>query len=252
MALHKILVGTDFSGASRAAAQRAAEVAARSGATLLLMHAAAYGEGSEAVAQLEVERAELARGGAAIEALCVPGPAAEMLLAAARAHDVELIVVGSHGRTGLARAVLGSVAEAVVRQSPVPVLVCRGEGHDGFARPLVATDFGAPAERALAAAVGLARPGAVLTVAHFAGRGQDPRSRAAHHLVARHARRGVKVEIVVEDSRPADGVLRQAAARGHDLIAVGNRGRGPLARAFAGSVSAEVVRRAECSVLVSR
>ena len=52
----------------------------------------------------------------------------------AREHDIDLIVLGSHGRTGLMHALLGSVAERVIRKAPCPVLTVRPEGQQ-FAMP---------------------------------------------------------------------------------------------------------------------
>jgi nucleotide-binding universal stress UspA family protein len=46
-------------------------------------------------------------------------------------RDIDLIVMGTHGRTGLTHALMGSVAEKVVRLAPCPVLVTRGTGHKG-------------------------------------------------------------------------------------------------------------------------
>jgi universal stress protein A len=47
----------------------------------------------------------------------------------ARKHDVDLIVISTHGRTGLAHVIMGSVAETIVRTGPCPVLTVRPEGH---------------------------------------------------------------------------------------------------------------------------
>lgn len=48
----------------------------------------------------------------------------------AREHDIDLIVIGTHGRTGLVHMLMGSVAEKIVRKAPCPVLTVRPEGHD--------------------------------------------------------------------------------------------------------------------------
>ena len=53
------------------------------------------------------------------------GPAGQTILEVARPTEVDLIVLGTHGRTGLPRVLMGSVAERVVRQSPVPVMVAK-------------------------------------------------------------------------------------------------------------------------------
>ena len=60
------------------------------------------------------------------------GPIAATVIKRVQSEHVDLVVVGSHGRTGLRRAVLGSVAEQLVRKSPVPVLVVRREVEDSI------------------------------------------------------------------------------------------------------------------------
>ncbi|MGB9441534.1 MAG: universal stress protein [Desulfobacterales bacterium] len=60
------------------------------------------------------------------------GPAAEKIIEAAKDKDADMIVMATHGRTGLSHALMGSVAEKVVRQAPCPVLTIRPK-----AEPLV-------------------------------------------------------------------------------------------------------------------
>jgi nucleotide-binding universal stress UspA family protein len=57
------------------------------------------------------------------------GPPFVEIVRYAKEHDVDLIVMGTHGRTGIAHALIGSVAEKVVRKAPCPVLTVRPEGH---------------------------------------------------------------------------------------------------------------------------
>ena len=137
----KILVATDFSPCARAAGQYALELAARLDATLTLLHVyriPAYPvpdgmiyPGPEAVAtlltesqrSLERERAALATPrGARIDVRATEGNSWEEIVSLARREKYELIVVGTHGRTGLAHLLLGSVAESVVRHASCPVL----------------------------------------------------------------------------------------------------------------------------------
>lgn len=68
----------------------------------------------------------LAPGGAA-ESFSPEGHPGEEIVATAKAWSADLIVIGSHGRSGLGRALLGSVAEAVMRHAPCPVLVVRSK-----------------------------------------------------------------------------------------------------------------------------
>lgn len=132
-----LVVGIDFSDASRKALDAAAALARPLKAAIVLVHAdAPLPPGAKAghldpISQVRVEvDADEARRLSATwakatgaEVVARRGKAADVILEVARERKAAYVVVGSHGRTGLKRAVLGSVAEAVVRASPVPVVV---------------------------------------------------------------------------------------------------------------------------------
>lgn len=137
-----ILCAVDFSAPARAALEAAADLAAERDATLTIVHAFSAGElavpGMAAEAALAVEARDAAnkalrglaveveaRAGRPVSARVVDGPPSDAILVAAREAAADLIVTGTHGRTGIARAVLGSVAENVVRHAEQPVLVVR-------------------------------------------------------------------------------------------------------------------------------
>ena len=141
MNLHKILVAIDFSRDSELAISAALDVAKAGDAKLTLLHVcepipystpdvSLYVPSPEMMADLladargalEVRKARCSAAGVKVETALVTGsPAAEIVRYAAE-HDFDLIVVGSHGRRGFRRLVLGSVAEAVVRTADRPVL----------------------------------------------------------------------------------------------------------------------------------
>jgi nucleotide-binding universal stress UspA family protein len=145
MAFQHVLVATDFNECSNAAVELAVDIASRYGAALTVMHAyelhASYYPTYPAVGQVlealqEAAEVELAK---VVESVRARLPAArgvvrcgsawEQILVVQRAQGADLIVVGSHGRKGLPRALLGSVAEKVVRLSEVPVLTVHGRSH---------------------------------------------------------------------------------------------------------------------------
>jgi nucleotide-binding universal stress UspA family protein len=142
--IHKILHPTDFSSGADPAAELAIEMARKYGAELLLLHAhsppiyiGAFGDAYAAPPdvidklQSDVERAlhklhERAEGaGIRTESITVDGIASDVILAVARSHHIDLIVMGTHGRTGLKHFLLGSVAERVVRTADCPVMTVR-------------------------------------------------------------------------------------------------------------------------------
>lgn len=134
----KILVPTDGSEGATAAFDHALDLAGDAGATLHVINAVdptvvpvEMGDGMfEALRQsgeglVEELRARGEDVGVTVETAVVTAPPAEAITGYADDHDIDLVVMGTHGRTGLNRWLLGSVTERVVRTSPAPVLTVR-------------------------------------------------------------------------------------------------------------------------------
>jgi nucleotide-binding universal stress UspA family protein len=133
----KILCPVDFSDESRAALHVAADFAKRCGAELTLLHA--HGRHTHAVATeqqpehkdsgaLDRWKAEAESLGAPRTAVAsIPGDPRTVIVEHAQRGGFDLIVMGTHGRTGRARLLIGSVAENVVRSSRVPVLTVHAD-----------------------------------------------------------------------------------------------------------------------------
>ena len=142
--VRNILVPVDFSEASMEALRHAKELALTYGAQITLLHAveevvypSAYGieptnmPGPQVIDRVEQNLAELARTELGYEHVVVEanvGYAPSTILDYANGHDIDLVVIATHGRTGLERMLLGSVAERVVRRSPAPVFVVKSFG----------------------------------------------------------------------------------------------------------------------------
>jgi universal stress protein A len=145
----RILVAVDFSEESRSALACAAEMAARFGASLTLVHvvephfgppetdAPALADENSDAAEYAEAKLELSALGEqmlgpcrVVETVVRAGLAFFEITEAAKALGADLIVVGTHGYTGLKRALLGSTAEKVVRHAPCPVLVARASYGD--------------------------------------------------------------------------------------------------------------------------
>ena len=137
----KILFPTDFSRTGDAALQLAASLARDSNGTLLIVHVeeppVAYGGGEmyygmpdPATEDLERMLHNVTPGDSQIacEHRSISGDPATAIVRLAEEEGVDLIVMGTHGRTGLNRLLMGSVAEVIVRRAPCPVLTFREPG----------------------------------------------------------------------------------------------------------------------------
>ena len=133
--IHTILHPTDFSAPSEYALRFAAGLARDYGARLVVLHAAeatplGFLEGASAgdpeapvrAARQRFEQLDVPHVGASVERRFEVGNATEAILQTAADVRADLIVMGTHGRTGLERFLMGSVAEQVVRRAPCPVL----------------------------------------------------------------------------------------------------------------------------------
>lgn len=211
-------------------------------------------------------------GGAEPELFIDLGSAYEQILGRAEQWQAELIVVGTHGRKGLKRLLLGSVADQVVRAAHCPVLVARAAREGAV---LAATDFADPALPAIeAAAAEAARRGRKLVVMHAMESPREgdaamgllgalpaldtPETRASRRALASQiintalTKLQAKGEIVVAEEDVLEETLRLAEALPAELIVVGTHGRSGLSRVVLGSRSSEVIEKAPCSVLVTR
>ena len=122
LTISQILFPTDFSDASRLAGTTAADLARQFGARLHVLHVVPpVTDPTPAPAAVRAIADELARGLSVVTAVA-SGLVARQIAAYARKNAIDLVVIGTHGRTGVTRALLGSVAEAVVRRAPCRVL----------------------------------------------------------------------------------------------------------------------------------
>jgi len=189
---------------------------------------------------------------------------------AIRAHKTDLIVIGTHGRTGVAKILLGSIAEEIFRTVSCPVLTVgphSDPAKSSFQRILFATDFASEAPVAAAYAVSLAQEfQASLTMMHVV---QEPKAgefslwsdvqestkKLLHNLVPADAEAWCKPEYFVERGEAADRILDLANLRDVDLIVLGARPEEgvPGAATHLGIATAhKIVAKAKCPVLTVR
>ena len=206
------------------------------------------------------------------------GPVVDALVGYARRHPVDLIVMRSHARGGMKRVWFGSVADGLIRESGIPVLIVRPpsvatalESGMHMRRILVPLDGSALAEKALAPAVKLAKvEGAAITLLRVVTAWKQPAPGElasaigpASALEVSEAQRYLDSLLawpeigalrvtrrVAISADPALTILETARTIEADLITIATRGRGALKRATAGSVSDRVMREADVSAIV--
>ncbi len=294
-----IMVPTDGSGFDREAIRVALRIAERSDAKVQLVRVLATGSffGVAAAAEgtavaAEVVRSERDRALSELYALAAEcratsnaaitvdlhaGPIAEVLEGYARRHDVDLIVISTHGRSGIARLSLGSVTDSLIRHTTIPVLVVKPptsylnpQVSKAFKRIVVPLDGSALAEQILPRVMALAKlEDAEITLlnvlipqSHSQKEIVDPSlpwwdkdiSVAQAYLfriAGRLRRNGVPVttDIVIGEN-VANAIGDFAGRERADLIAIATHGRGGLARMLRGSVAGAVMHSARMSMLV--
>jgi nucleotide-binding universal stress UspA family protein len=289
MTFKKILCPIDFSPGSQQATRVAVRMARETGAELVLVHAwyippSAYSVEAPFpayVMQGIVDDSQRGLDGAVKEAIAAGAKHATGKLLTGvpwmqiveelekQAYDV--CVIGTHGRTGLARVLVGSVAEKVVRHAPCSVLAVRPDGEvQPFHHALVPTDFSDSAAHALDLAATLVEPAGSITALHvievpvaYSGevpiadfaRDLDKRAAAALDKEVERIKRTAKLPITARTRVGYPGAQTLAALdddRTIDLVVMGSHGRTGIKRALMGSVAEKVVRHARCPVLVTR
>jgi nucleotide-binding universal stress UspA family protein len=190
----------------------------------------------------------------------------------------DLVVMGTHGRGGFERLMIGSVAERVLQKAPCPVLLvpphaaAASPGEVAFKRILCPMDFSPSASLALGFALDLARQaGGTVTLLHVVEwlTDEEPRMYAQFNVsqyrqqLVDDARRRMQA-LVNDDPRASTithrvvlgrsyrEILQCAAGQEADLIVMGAQGRGGLELALFGSTTHQVVRAAACPVLTVR
>jgi nucleotide-binding universal stress UspA family protein len=295
-AFRRVLWPTDFSEPARRALDHAIAFALHEQARLIALHVEprpvvfggeAYATevplDSETLASLarslEQAAAPAREAGIAVETRLVEGDPLHGILDEIDALAPDLVVVGTHGRRGLERFVLGSVAEAILRRSLVPVLTVPPESRAPrlpsgvLKRIMCPVDLTPAARHTLDYALDLAlhfqaRLEAVHVVEGPAGgerrayphfdvpefrghRASDAQARLRAAVPA-EARDAVAVGEIVTSGRAPEEILRLARERDADLIVMGAHGAAPLDVLFFGSTAREVIRGASCPVITLR
>ncbi len=295
--IKRILFATDFSRWARRAEDYACALACSWRASLTVLCVAEFPPGlnpnypvnqeyladlmKRASSQLADLKGRAEPRGIAITTRMAAGIPSEEVIAAARAEDSDLIVVGTRGKTGLAHILLGSTAERVIRGAPCPVLAVRTEPADNedesvLSRPvtleriLVPVDFSDCSLDAFKYAVVVAQQaqaslmllhvlepvsyGLDFDLGHFRSR-EDVRetwTKRLEELAATQQHPDMVVEYRLRGGFPADSILDAAKTLPCDLIVMGTHGRRGISHTISGSVAEAVLRKAHCPVIAVR
>jgi len=289
----RILVPVDFSDPSRQALHSAVALARRFGSRLAVAHVTRRNRpDSDSAAEQSVtppdprraDRAKLMEfigpdlpGDHPPTRLVADGVPFAEIAKAAKTWRADLIVLATHGYTGLKHFLLGSTAERVVRHAPCPVLVVRGVEKRGV-KPafspgrvhsiLAPVDFSEASLDAIPHAVALARKyEAQLTLLHVIEpphadllvdmtQSQRATRMAAHERLAKLAGATKKIwprtGHELRTGHPVTTITALAKRTNADLILMSTHGRTGIKRALIGSVAERVVQQAPCPVLVVR
>lgn len=292
----RILVATDLSEAADDALRQAHEWAVAAGASLEVCHIVANpmrsnplfpqrGAGQAGEMESLMLRAQTevgvrvatitGREASAVTLVVDDGVPYARVVQLAEERHVDVLVVGSHGYTGLRQALLGSVADKIVRYAHCAVLVARPPKHKTGA-VVAASDFSDPAFPALEAGAQEAkRRGGKLTMMHclegetaivdpmggIMGVGVATRAPEVTAQLKKMARDklheafttfGAQGESLVVEGNAARAIVHAAESHEAELVCIGTHGRTGLKRLLLGSTAELVVKAAPCSVLVVR
>jgi nucleotide-binding universal stress UspA family protein len=278
-----ILYSTDFSPAAEAALPYALAIAARYDSKVFAVHVVAPdsytlvpssvaraidGQTKDAIARLEGQLKAVPH-----EMILQQGETWPVISGVVKEKDIDLLVLGTEGRTGLEKYLLGSTAEAIFRQANCPVLTVGPHTSKDVERLsqmreiVYATDFTPESFAALPYAVSLAQENAAhLTLLHVIDRPKAHNIELLNHVVDTavrvlgavlppEAELWCKPELLVEYGHPAETILQVADAQKADLIVLGVRradGRIGVATHVTRPTAHKVVSHAGCPVLTVR
>jgi nucleotide-binding universal stress UspA family protein len=231
-----------------------ARIGAYSGATAQIYQRYLAVLEEEAGANLNRLRAQFEERGIRVRTVLRRGVPADVLLDLEREQQVDLVVMATHGRSGLARFALGSIADRLVREGTEPVLVARDvQQAQSLATALLMLDGSELAEGAVPLVEALSGRPLKKVRLFSAVEGlvyQDAATSYLNKMSERLLAAGLQTEVVVEVGDPVE--LARRAALTVDLIVLCTHGRGGIDRFRHGSVADRVVREAGRPVLLVR
>ncbi|MCC2640078.1 MAG: putative Universal stress protein [Nitrospira sp.] len=232
---------------------------------------------AESVRGLEVIHKQAAVAGQAIQSRIEVGIPSQAIQVVAETINADLLLLGTHGRTGLDHVLIGSTAERVVRMAPCPVLTVKAGKDDASFRKIgpikrivVPVDLSQCSFDALEyAARFAAHTGASITILHvmepvaygldfsltlamewkYHRKHLEERLKVLSACLTAH---GVRADHALQPGLPADSITAYVTEHGYDLMIMGTHGRRGLSHILVGSIAGAMLRHAPCPVLTVR
>lgn len=291
MTIQRILYATDLSSGSEPAWHEAKQLGRLFNAEILLVHVVPFvvlpTEGyfppqlydelvksarREAESGFDRLLGSVAASGLKVRIRLEDGAPAQRILEVANEERADVVIVGTHGRTGLQRAILGSVADRLVRQAPCPVVTVPptlGDKPGGKIRRICyATDFSPSARAAWPWAIAMASAAdAEVDLVHVTFSPVPDRHLSAEalgrigHMLHEQGRAeaqrfleqspfpGGRISVRLSHGDPGEQIVHQAQAQSADLIVMGTHGWSGVVRWMLGSVAHHVIQAAPCPIL---
>jgi nucleotide-binding universal stress UspA family protein len=280
-----ILVAFDDSEFSRAALRECAHWVRRHGGRITLVNAVYFDEEEFSIAPDRREkRLELGKAlclqtkqtvgsefGVEVDSLVCEGEASEVLVDIAREKKSDLIAMGTHGRKGLKRLIMGSVTSGVLVHSPVDVIVVKkpcDECTGAYASILLPFDGSDFSKKALHRACQLAQfNGSTITILYVIPRYEEmigffrtdsikkslrEEAEKIIETATEIAGKGVSIKTEIQEGQTGDEITKAASRLKSDLIVMGTYGWTGVDKAIMGSTTERVIANASCPVLAVR
>ncbi len=181
--------------------------------------------------------------------------ASRLIVEEAEQKNVDMIVVGRRGRSGLEKVLLGSAAAKVIGHAPCKVLVVPKAARIAFKNILVATDGSEHARTAAAEAIEIVKRCGSRLIAVSVARSEDEKEKAranAGDVALAAQKAGSYAETMAPVGKPDEIIAATAKDRGVDLIVMGAYGKTGIKRLLMGSTTEKVIGLASCAVLVAK
>jgi nucleotide-binding universal stress UspA family protein len=283
-----IVVGYDESPYSKAALAEVSQRVKKNGGVVTLVHAVFFDQ--EEFVLLPAHREKRMEIGAhlcnaaktdtqaaygldgRVEALVCEGEPPETIVDTAKGKNADLIALGTHGRRGLKRLLMGSVTSQVILNSPCDVLVVKkpcDKCTGSYASLLVPFDGSPSSEKALARACALAKEdGAEISVVYVIPRYEEMMEffktdsvkkslfQEAEKIIEKAkqlaAAQGARIKAVVQEGHAGEKIVELADTMKHDLIVTGTHGWRGMSKAILGSTAERIIAHASCPILIAK